>query len=109
MTLRSAGIGLATLLAWQNQSAHAAADERGSLLDLTHDTIFVRGMDDVITYWNRGAEDLYGWTRDEAIGKVAYLLLQTIFPGCARRGLRRAAPQRALGRRLIHTKCDGRA
>ena len=80
VTLRSVGIGIATFLAWQNQSAQAAARERGTLLDLTHDTIFVRGMDDVITYWNRGAESLYGWTRDEAVGKVAHVLLQTVLP-----------------------------
>ena len=42
--------------------------ERASLLDLTHDTVFVRGMNDVITYWNRGAEELYGWTNQEAVG-----------------------------------------
>ena len=78
--LRSTGIAVATLLAWQSQTAQAAARESEKLLDLTHDTIFVRDMDDVITFWNRGAERLYGWTRGEAIGKVSYLLLQKIFP-----------------------------
>jgi PAS domain S-box-containing protein len=53
--------------------------ERASLLDLTHDTVFVRDMDDVITYWNRGAEELYGWTSQEAIGQVSHELLRTIF------------------------------
>src|SRR6266542_2586686 len=54
--------------------------EHASLLNLTHDTIFVRDMNDVITYWNRGAEELYGWTREEAVGKVSHQLMQTIFP-----------------------------
>jgi PAS domain S-box-containing protein len=54
--------------------------EQASLLDLTHDSIFVRGMDDVITYWNHGAEELYGWQRDEAVGKTTHQLLQTRFP-----------------------------
>src|SRR5712671_5040100 len=54
--------------------------EQASLLDLTHDTVFVRDMNSVITYWNRGAEERYGWTRQEAVGKVAQQLLQTIFP-----------------------------
>jgi len=53
---------------------------QASLLELTHDTIFVRDMDDVITYWNRGAEELYGWTADQAIGQRARELLRTVFP-----------------------------
>ena len=54
--------------------------ERASLLDLTHDTVFVRDMNDVITYWNRGAEELYGWTSQEAVGQVTHQLTRTIFP-----------------------------
>jgi PAS domain S-box-containing protein len=53
--------------------------QQASLLDLTHDTIFVRDIDDVITYWNRGAQELYGWTAEEAIGKHAHDLLQAVF------------------------------
>ena len=57
-----------------------AQREQARLLDLTHDTVFVRDMNDVITYWNRGAEELYGWQKDEAIGKISPQLLQTRFP-----------------------------
>ena len=58
----------------------AERTQQASLLNLTHDTIFVRDMSDVITYWNRGAEELYGWKAEEAIGKHAHQLLQTVFP-----------------------------
>ena len=58
----------------------AVRTQQASLLDLTHDTIFVRDTSDVITYWNRGAQELYGWTSEQAIGKPAHQLLQTIFP-----------------------------
>jgi two-component system sensor kinase FixL len=54
--------------------------EQAQLLDLTHDTIFVRDMNDVITYWNRGAEELYGWKEQEAIGRTTHHLMQTAFP-----------------------------
>jgi PAS domain S-box-containing protein len=54
--------------------------QQASLLNLTHDTIFVRDMNDIITYWNRGATELYGWTADQAVGKHSHQLLQTEFP-----------------------------
>jgi PAS domain S-box-containing protein len=60
--------------------AEEALHERANLLDLTHDTVFVRDMSDVITYWNRGAEERYGWKKEEAIGQVSHQLMQTIFP-----------------------------
>jgi PAS domain S-box-containing protein len=58
----------------------AERTQQASLLNLTHDTIFVRDMSDVITYWNRGAEELYGWSPEEAIGKSSHELLRTAFP-----------------------------
>jgi len=58
----------------------AERTQQASLLNLTHDTIFVHNMSDIITYWNRGAEELYGWTAQEAIGKHSHQLLQTDFP-----------------------------
>jgi PAS domain S-box-containing protein len=58
----------------------AERTQQASLLNLTHDTIFVRDMSDIITYWNRGAQELYGWTAEEAFGKRAHQLLQTVFP-----------------------------
>ena len=62
------------------QRSEAMLRERANLLDLTHDTVFVRDMNEVITYWNRGAEEMYGWSRQEALGKTTHELLQTIFP-----------------------------
>ena len=37
-------------------------------------------MNAIITYWNRGAEEFYGWTQKEAIGKRPGDLLHTVFP-----------------------------
>lgn len=73
-------IAVATLLALQSQSVQATLREQAGLLELSYDPIFVRCMDHVITYWNRGAEDLYGWTRQEAVGKLSYELLHSEFP-----------------------------
>ena len=62
------------------KKAEETLRERARLLDLTHDTVFVRNMNDVISYWNRGAEELYGWTREEAVGQVSQQLTRPIFP-----------------------------
>src|ERR1700687_2655384 len=61
----------------------AERTQQANLLNLTHDTIFVRDMSDVITYWNRGAQELYGWAAEDAIGKNSQQLLQTVFPAPA--------------------------
>ena len=79
--IRIPAIGAAALLALQSLSAEAGLREQAGLLDLTHDTIIARRFDDdVITYWNRGAEEMYGWHRAEAVGRVGYELAKTIFP-----------------------------
>jgi PAS domain S-box-containing protein len=54
--------------------------EQAKLLDLANDAIFVRTADSKISYWNAGAERLYGWTKDDAIGRSPHELLQTEFP-----------------------------
>jgi two-component system cell cycle sensor histidine kinase/response regulator CckA len=50
--------------------------EQASLLELSQDAIYVRSLDEKIQYWNKGAEQLYGWTAEEAIhgdfGKMGY-------------------------------------
>jgi len=53
--------------------------EKARLLDLSHDAIIVRDIAGRIRYWNRGAEELYGWSRKEALGKSSVRLLKTTF------------------------------
>jgi len=51
------------------------------LLDLAFDAILVRSFDDrVVTYWNRGAERLYGWRREDAVGRRTGDLLRSRYP-----------------------------
>ncbi len=54
-------ITITTALAVRIQSTTTTLRSQTRLLDLSHDAIFVRDMNDVIVYWNRGAERLYGW------------------------------------------------
>jgi len=51
--------------------------EQAEMLDLAHDAIFAWEMDGAISYWNRAAEEIYGYAREEAMGRVSYELLET--------------------------------
>ena len=77
----------------QLQELYDELREQASLLSLTHDSIYVRDMNAVIRYWNRGAEMLYGWSAEQAVGEIAHELLQTIFP----------LPLEQLETELLHT------
>ena len=102
-----AAIGVTAFLAVQSQSKEMVLRAQAGLLDLTHDTVFVRDMNDLIIYWNRGAEELYGWKKGEAIGRSSHQLMQTIFPIPLEEI---TAELRRSGRwegELVHTKKDG--
>ena len=53
---------------------------KADVLDLAREVIMVRDMDDRVIFWNRGAEETYGWNRDETRGKSAHQLLKTVWP-----------------------------
>lgn len=57
-----------------------AIEDQVQLLDISHDAIFVWREPGGIVYWNRGATALYGYTSEEAIGKIPSELLGTHFP-----------------------------
>ncbi|HVY80009.1 MAG TPA: PAS domain S-box protein [Steroidobacteraceae bacterium] len=52
------------------------------ILEFTHDAIIIWELDGAgIVYWNRAAEQLYGWSREEAYGRVTHELLKTRLTG----------------------------
>jgi len=81
--------------------------DQAALLDLTHDTVFVRDGQDVITYWNRGAEQLYGWTKSEAIGAVAHTRMRTVFPAPLPDIMAELTRTGRWEGELVHTRRDG--
>jgi PAS domain S-box-containing protein len=54
--------------------------ERADLLELATEAIIVRDMNGVLLFWNSGAEALYGWQREEILGKSIHQVLKTRFP-----------------------------
>jgi PAS domain S-box-containing protein len=78
------------------------------LLEMSFSPIIVRDSQDRITFWNRGAERLYGWTEAEALGQVTHKLLQTVFPYPLERivgDLKRAGTWEG---ELVHTGKNGK-
>src|SRR5437016_547399 len=94
-------------IALEREQGEAALRQQAGLLDLTHDTVLVRDMHDVITYWNRGAEELYGWTRAEAVGEVIHRLLHTRFPEPLEAIMATLLRTRRWDGELVHKKRDG--
>ena len=73
-----AAIAITTALTLENQAATKRLAAQARLLNLSHDMIFVRDRRGVITFWNRAAEESYGWTEQEAVGQIADALLRTV-------------------------------
>jgi PAS domain S-box-containing protein len=64
----------------QHKKSEKRLVEQAHLLDLSSDAILVRDGQDRILDWNRAAEKMYGFTRQEALGKTSHGLLRTEFP-----------------------------
>jgi PAS domain S-box-containing protein len=62
------------------QARTSEAASQAELLDLVNDAAFICGTDDRISYWNRGAERLYGWKQADVVGRNPGELLQTELP-----------------------------
>jgi PAS domain S-box-containing protein len=52
--------------------------EQAQMLDLAN--VMARDLDSRIILWNSGMEKMYGWTKEEALGKNSHDLLRTRFP-----------------------------
>jgi PAS domain S-box-containing protein len=64
------GSGITFQLLARNERAGQKLREQASLLDKAQDAILVTDLNRRLTYWNKSAERLYGWTSAEVIGKV---------------------------------------
>ena len=53
---------------------------QADLIELAHDAILIRDSVSRVIFWNKGAEELYGWPSQEALGRISHTLLRTRFP-----------------------------
>ncbi len=83
------------------------AREYASLLDLANDAILVLDLHGTIEFWNCGAERLYGWRREEVLGKSAHEVLRTQFPVSSEELLNSVRTRGEWRGELVHTTKDG--
>jgi PAS domain S-box-containing protein len=88
--------------------AEEALQRQAALIDLTPTAIMVKTPEGVITLWNKGAEILYGWARDEALGRRTYELLRTEFPQPLEQLMETVRRERQWSGELVHRARDGR-
>jgi len=91
----------------ERKQAERALSEQARLLDLSNDAIFVRDVGDHVTYWNKAATELYGFTRNEALGRVTHEILQTQFPEHLEKINEQLHRDGSWNGELVHTRKDG--
>ena len=92
----------------ERKRAEETLREQANLLGLTHDAICVCDMSGVLKYWNHGAQELYGWTAQEAIGKLTHELLKTIFPAPLSKIVAEVVRTGRWEGEIVQTRRDGR-
>src|SRR5882762_537239 len=91
----------------EQKQIEKALAERARLLDLSSDAILVRDAADRVTYWNRSASELYGYSREEAVGRMSHELLRTEFPEPLERITEQLHQDSRWTGELIHRHKDG--
>src|SRR5690348_11728388 len=84
-----------------------AAHLQASLMELAYNAIIVRDPQSRIVSWNQGAEQLYGYSAQEAIGQITHELLQTRFPESPEALDRHLSTGELWQGELVHTRKDG--
>jgi PAS domain S-box-containing protein len=82
--------------------------ERADLLELATEAIIVRNLQGQLLFWNSGAEELYGWQRDEVLGKPIHEILKTRFPVADEEIESSLATSRSWEGNLTQTTSEGR-
>ena len=77
------------------------------LLEFGHDAILVRDLEGKIQFWNRGAEEIYGWKSEEVVGKLKHEILQSRFPKSKEETEEVLLQQGYWEGELLHVRRDG--
>jgi two-component system, cell cycle sensor histidine kinase and response regulator CckA len=91
----------------KKRETETALLRQARLLDLASDAIVIGDLSGRVSYWNQGAERLYGWTRSEALGKVFDELLDTQYPSPPERVRERLFEAGRWEGELVQSRRDG--
>jgi PAS domain S-box-containing protein len=83
-------------------------ERQAALIDQTHDAVLAWDWNGPITFWNRGAERLYGFSRAEAVGQVSHDLLRTRAQGGVETFIHSLEREGMWDGEVEHTTRDGR-
>src|SRR5205085_5873906 len=89
----------------ERKQAEEALKEQAGILDLA--PILIRDLNGRIILWNAGSELMYGWTKEQALGKITHELLQTKFPRPIEEIKAKIYARGHWEGELIHTRQDG--
>ncbi len=82
--------------------------QQAELLDLARNAIIVMDLESRISFWNAGAEEMYGWTKASVLGKATHDLLHTSFPEPLEDIMALVMAEGTWTGELLHTAKDGR-
>ncbi len=84
-------------------------ERQANLLELANDAIIVRDMENRIVFWNHGAENMYGWTKEQVVAAYSNDLLRTRYPASFDEAMTTLMQAGRWEGELEHTTKDGRA
>src|SRR4030095_9498005 len=89
------------------KQAERRLTEQARLLDIRSEAILVRDREDRMSYWNHGAEELYGYPAEEALGKVTHKLLRTEYSEPVEQIFAKLERETRWSGELVHKRKDG--
>ncbi len=89
----------------ERKRAEEALQEQAQIMDSAQ--VFVRDMHSRVVFWPKGAEKLYGFTRQEAVGVLSHDLFDTKFPESLEMVEKKLFETGMWEGELIHTRRDG--
>jgi PAS domain S-box-containing protein len=92
----------------ERKRAEDTLRRQAAIIDLSPDAIIVRDLEGKIISWSRGAETLYGWTKEEALGRITHSLFQTRFSEPLEKIMEQFEKTDRWSGELVHRTKDGR-